>query len=217
MLKIDLYTTKGTKTGSLTLPKEFDEKPNLNLLAQAIRVYEERGHIGLRQAKTRSEVNRTTKKVYKQKGTGGARHGSRRAPIFVGGGVAFGPRALRRELTLPAKLVSKARNQALTHKVQSGEVVGLKEISKLTKTKVANEFGIKLREHLKPKTLSFVLSEKNKASAKFVRNLSYANVFLFKDVNAYHILKGGGIVLDEDIFSDKKQTKIIKPKTTNKK
>ncbi len=67
MIKAPIYTIKGTKTGEQTLPKDiFEVKPNLNLLAQAVRVYEERGHTGLRKTKTRSEVNRTGKKLYKQ-------------------------------------------------------------------------------------------------------------------------------------------------------
>ena len=108
MAKIDLYTIKGVKSGDLTLPKSFDEEINMNTLAQALRIYEERAHPGLRNTKTRSEVNRTTKKVYKQKGTGGARHGSRRANLFVGGGVVFGPRPDRRMLNISDKLKIKA-------------------------------------------------------------------------------------------------------------
>ena len=67
MIKIQKYTIKGVKSEEVALPKEFDVKANLPLLAQAVHVYEERAHVGLRSTKTRSEVNRTTKKVYKQK------------------------------------------------------------------------------------------------------------------------------------------------------
>ena len=91
MLKTKTYSLKGTKLKETSLPKEFGQKENLPLLAQAVRVYEERSHIGFAKTKTRAEVNRTTKKVYKQKGTGGARHGARSAPIYVGGGTAHGP------------------------------------------------------------------------------------------------------------------------------
>jgi len=101
-MKIQNYN-KGAKAGGVILPKEFGIKVNPLLLAQAIYVYEDRAHVGLRKTKTRSEVERTTKKVYRQKGTGGARHGSRRAPIFVGGGVALGPRPLKREVLLNQK------------------------------------------------------------------------------------------------------------------
>ena len=98
-MKAQIFSVKGVKTGEESLPKEFSQKVNLALLAQAVHVFEERGHVGLRKTKTRSEINRTTKKIYKQKGTGGARHGSRRANLYVGGGVALGPRPIRRILT----------------------------------------------------------------------------------------------------------------------
>ena len=63
MLKIDTYSPKGTKLTPLTLPKEYEAKENLTLLAQAIRVYEDRGHFGLAKAKTRAEVERDRKSV----------------------------------------------------------------------------------------------------------------------------------------------------------
>ena len=64
MLKAKTYSLKGTKLEDFSLPKEFGEKENLPLLAQAVRVYEERSHIGFAKTKTRTEVNRTTKKIY---------------------------------------------------------------------------------------------------------------------------------------------------------
>ena len=67
MLKINTYSIKGTKLADYSLPKEFDIKPNLNLLAQGIRVYEDMSHTGLRKTKTRAEINRTGKKVYNKK------------------------------------------------------------------------------------------------------------------------------------------------------
>src|SRR3972149_10697830 len=104
MLKVNSYSTKGTKLAAVTLPKDWEEKMNLALLSQVMHVYQDRLHIGLAKAKTRGEVNRTTKKWYAQKHTGGARHGARSAPIFVGGGVAHGPRPLRRELNLSDRM-----------------------------------------------------------------------------------------------------------------
>ncbi len=145
MVKAQIYTLKGTKTGEFTLPKGmFEVTPNLNLLAQAVHVYEERGHVGLRKTKTRSEVNRTTKKVYKQKGTGGARHGSRRANVFVGGGVALGPRPERRILTLPQALRNKAKIYAFSLKAKEKEIIVISGLSKIAKTKEAGEFLAKV-------------------------------------------------------------------------
>ncbi|MBI1872200.1 50S ribosomal protein L4, partial [Candidatus Collierbacteria bacterium] len=90
-----------TRTAKTTIPKKkaaptldsriFDYKVNEALLSQVIHVYRANTHQNTSKVKTRGEVNRTTKKVYRQKGTGNARHGARSAPIYVGGGVAHGP------------------------------------------------------------------------------------------------------------------------------
>jgi large subunit ribosomal protein L4 len=209
MTKIDIYTLKGVKSGTMSLPKEYVEAP-VGLLAQAIRVYQEREHVGLRQAKTRSEVNRTTKKVYKQKGTGGARHGSRRANVFVGGGVTFGPRAERRILTLPDKLKIKAKGGAFVSKAQDGGIIGVEGISKVEKTKAVGEFMGKITKELKSKKFTFVISDKNKAVLRFLKNLGAAEAYLFSDVNAYNILKSDLLVLDQDIFGAVKEKEVTK-------
>src|SRR3989337_4392523 len=94
-MNIDIVNSQNKKVDTMTLPKEIFGLPdNPNLMAQAIRVYLANQHQGSKKTLTRGEVNRTTAKVWKQKGTGRARHGSRKAPIFVGGGIAHGPRGV---------------------------------------------------------------------------------------------------------------------------
>src|SRR3989344_4174622 len=89
-LTVDVFDTKGKTVGKVTLPQEiFGAKINKELLAQAVRVYLANQRTGTASTKDRGEVHGTTKKVWQQKGTGRARHGSRRAPIFVHGGIAF--------------------------------------------------------------------------------------------------------------------------------
>lgn len=196
MLKVNTYSAKGTKLSDFNLPKEFDLKPNLNLLAQAARVYEERGHTGLRKAQTRAEVNRTGKKIYKQKGTGGARHGSRRAPIYVGGGVAHGPRPIRRILTLSAKMKAKAKGMAISFKVQNKQVVLVDGIGKIKKTSEAASVLKKLGKAIGAKRFTVALGEGNTA----FRNLEKVDTVLFKNMNAWQILKGGLLVIDKAVF-----------------
>lgn len=207
MAKIDLYTIKGTKTGDLTLPKSFGKEINMNTLAQALRIYEENAHPGLRNTKTRSEVNRTTKKVYKQKGTGGARHGSRRANLFVGGGVVFGPRPERRILNISDKLKITAKLMAFAYKLGKKEVVAVSGLSKIAKTKESAGFLKKLGGELKAKRFTFVLSEGAATVNKFIRNLKDASFVSYKDVNAFDIYYGGTIIMDEDIFGTKDVSK----------
>jgi large subunit ribosomal protein L4 len=187
------------KVTDIKLPKEYNIKPNLRLLAQAGRVYEERGHVGLRKAKTRAEINKTGKKLYKQKGTGGARHGSKRAPIFVGGGVAHGPRPIRKILTLPSKLKSLSKAMALSLKNSAKEVVVVQGVGTIQKTKEASEFVKKLEGN----RFTFLFSEKNKGAIKKVKNLKNTQTILFRNANAWVILNGGVLILDKDIFSTK--------------
>lgn len=200
MLKIKTYSIKGTKLADFTLPKEYEVEVNMNLLAQARRVYESLSHIGLRKTKTRSEVIRTKKKLYKQKGTGGARHGSKNAPIFVGGGVAHGPRPLKRLLELPKNMKKAALNMALTLKVKNGEVIVIDGANKIKKTKEASLFLTKIGSEVKANRFTYVSGGKNE-SLKFFRNIDKVNSLPFKDMNAYEVLKTGILVIDKESFT----------------
>src|SRR3990170_7427665 len=122
MIKLTIYSAKGTRKGSTNLPKSFIEKENLALLSQAVRVYEDRKHPGLSKVKTRGEVTASTRKIYRQKGTGGARHGAISAPIFVGGGIAHGPKGVKRILSLPKKMRKKALISSLNWKLKDSEL-----------------------------------------------------------------------------------------------
>ncbi len=213
MLKIDVYSAKGTKLTPITLPKEWEEKENPRLLAQAIRVYTDRSHIGLRKAQTRAEVNRTTKKLYKQKGTGGARHGSRKAPIFVGGGVALGPRPVKRILTLPEKMKQKALKLALTGAVKEGKVIA-GEID-FKKTNEANKFIGKVFEK-KGSIVLFVLKKESLKMTKFIRNIKSTKIVNFSNLNALDVFSSSNLIFDKSIFAKevkaKKETKETKKK-----
>ncbi len=209
MLKVNSYSAKGVKLLAITLPKEWDlavtTKNHTALLSQAVRVYIDRNHIGLRSTKTRSEVNRTTKKLYKQKGTGGARHGSKSAPIFVGGGVALGPRPLKRELTLPKAMRRKAVAIALSLAVKEGKVIA--GDLNFSKTKDANKFIKKVIEK-DIKRVTFIVTKENLKVIKFLRNIKNVTVKIFPSFNALDIFVGGLIVFDKTIFNKtKKETK----------
>ena len=205
MLKAKTYSLKGTKLEDISLPKEFGEKENLALLAQAVRVYEERSHIGFAKTKTRTEVNRTTKKIYKQKGTGGARHGARSAPIYVGGGTAHGPKPIRRVLTLPKKMVKLALFQALSSKLSRQQVIAISGIDKLVKTGDARNFLKKVSkiEGIKSKKFTFILSEKNIVVKRYLKNLEGIKIDLYKNLNVFGVYFGGTLIFDKEIFDKK--------------
>jgi len=205
MLKARAYSLRGTKLAEIVLPKEFGQKENLPLLAQAIRVYEERSHIGFAKTKTRTEVNRTTKKIYKQKGTGGARHGARSAPIYVGGGTAHGPKPIRRVLTLPKKMTKLALYQALSSKLSQKQIIVVSGIGKLAKTGEARDFLTRIAkaEAIKSKKFTFVLSEKNVSVKRYLKNLEGIKIDTYKDLNVFNVLFGGTLVFDNEIFAKK--------------
>jgi len=222
MAKVDVYSISGIKKGTMDLPKEMSGKVNTYLLAQAIRIYEDRFHLGLAKSKTRAEVAISTRKIYRQKGTGGARHGPRSAPIFVGGGVAHGPKGIKRVLTLPKKLRKSALNTALNLKVENGYLIVVDELASLSKTKVAYALIEKIIETLKDgkKNLkfTFVLTKENKSANLALRNIKNVEVTTFMNLNAYQVYFGGVIVFDKDALLSigKSKDKLTKAETEEK-
>lgn len=123
-------------------PRLFAATISQSLIAQVVHVYQSRSHQGTHQAKTRGEVNRTTKKVYKQKGTGNARHGARSAPIYVGGGVSHGPTGERpANLRVNRKMAATALIGLLSQKAKDNKV-NLFEIPKIAKPTVKAVKGL---------------------------------------------------------------------------
>lgn len=199
MIKIDIFSAKGTKLKQAALPKYLEEKLNDKLLAQAIHVYRDRAHFGTHKTKTRGEIKLTKAKWYKQKGTGGARHGARSAPLFVGGGKAHGPTGVDRRLTLPKKMRRKALAIALSQKAKDGRVVAVDGISKLKKTKEAQKLINKMTKD-KMKKITFVLSRTNLGSVRFLRNIKNVEIVSFNALNAYKVHFGGFLVLDKEVL-----------------
>lgn len=200
MLKAKVFSAKGIKMEDLSLSKEYGKDVNLNFLAQVARVYEAKGHIGLRKTKTRAEVVKSTRKIYKQKGTGGARHGAKSAPIFVGGGIAHGPRPEKRLLDLPLKVRRSAKLSAIAYKVSGSQGFVVDGIAKIAKTGEASQIIKKLAKEGLGGKIAVILASGGVAVKAF-RNLANVSVFTFGNVNAGDILKSRAIVLDKNIFS----------------
>lgn len=211
MSKASVYSAKGIKRPAITLPKIFSEKENKVLLAQAIRVYENRLHPGLSKTKRRGEVIASTRKIWRQKGTGRARHGARSAPIFVGGGKAHGPTGLKRQLALPKKMRQKALNVALSLKARNGRIIVVDNISSLKKTKEGQDFINKIvskeKKVGKDQRFTFVLADGNSEARLALRNIEGVEVEAYRNLNAYQVFFGGVLIFDKDIFKVKKGSK----------
>jgi len=223
--KAFVYSAKGIKSGSMSLPKDFSEKENMTLLAQALRVYISNEHPGLSKVKTRAEVDLTKRKVYRQKGTGGARHGAKSAPIFVGGGIAHGPKGIKRKLTLSKKLIRKALYIALSLKAKEGKIVVVRGLDSLKKTKETQGLIDKIKKETnenpsKEKTrVTFALSGLSPQVERNIRNIRGVNILPYKNLNAFSVYFGGVLILDSEVFvkSPKPQKAEVKPQLPQEK
>lgn len=123
-MKVPVMNLAGQQVGETELPAAvFGVEVNQPLMHQALLRQNANAHLGTHKTKTRTEVNRTTKKVYKQKGTGNARQGSRKAPHWVGGGVAFGPVNRSYNQDMPKKMRRGAIRSALSAKAADNEII----------------------------------------------------------------------------------------------
>jgi len=140
-MKVPVKSIAGKDLESIELPADiFEAKINIGLMHQAYVRQMANARMGSAKAQTRSEVNRTKAKWYRQKGTGRARHGSRNAPIFVGGGKAHGPRPRSFDKDMPRKMRRAALRSALSALVRDGQLIFVDEFKLAEpKTRVAAE------------------------------------------------------------------------------
>jgi len=123
MPNADLYDTTGKKTGTVDLPEAiFGIRPHRAVLHEALIAQLAGRRAGTQSTKTRSEVAGSTRKIYRQKGTGRARHGSRKAPLFKGGGIIFGPKPRSYKQATPKQVRRLAVRSALSAKASAGRV-----------------------------------------------------------------------------------------------
>ncbi|MDP1760545.1 MAG: uL4 family ribosomal protein [Candidatus Woesebacteria bacterium] len=203
-MKAKVYTIKGETKEDIVLPKEYGEKFSKALLKQAIRVYEDGTHFGLARVKTRHEVNKTRKKLYKQKGTGGARHGAKSAPIFVGGGVAHGPKGVKRVLRFTSKMKKKALLASLANKFESKGAVLVTGMEKIEKTSDGAKMIFALKKSLKIKSkVLIVLSKKNMKLTRFYKNIKDTEVICFDSLNPFLVMRKSLILIESNIFKKK--------------
>lgn len=213
-LSLSIYDIEGKEQKTVELPKDvFAVAENKSLLAQAVRVYLVNQRQGNVKVKTRSEVIGSTRKIYRQKGTGKARHGAIKAPIFVGGGVAHGPKQKDYNLKFNKKEKKIALYGALSSKLKENKIFGLDEKTLIMKPKtktVVNflkKLGLIGKNNLmilkKMETNNLVLAMRN------IPNISFVDV---NSLNPYLILKSSSLIFIENALEVFKN----KPKNDNK-
>lgn len=215
-MKLNKITPTG-KPIEVVVPEEiFATEINKTLIAQAIRVYLSNQRQGTSKAKTRSDVARTKAKWYKQKGTGRARHGSRNAPIFVGGGVAHGPKGVENwHLTMPTKQKLLSLRSALSMQLENTVISDI-PLETEGKTKYAKRFVDLLTKKTEEKILLVYKSpEENKIKRAF-GNLPKVVIQSARSLTTYQVAGADKIVLTSQglenlelrLFNKKEDTEI---------
>ncbi len=190
-----MATKKSTTTSISQDLSIFSADVKPSLITQAIHVYQENSHRGVSKTKTRGEINATKKKVYKQKGTGNARHGAKSAPIFVGGGVPFGPTGLG---SAPKSLNQKMKGQALLG------VLSL--FQKENRLVMVNSADIKesstksAQSVLGTDKAAFVFFSETQGLLKAISNLSNITILSARRLNAFNTASSPKIFLTPSAY-----------------
>jgi large subunit ribosomal protein L4 len=199
MSQATIFDTTGKKTDTIELPKDiFDGKVNTAIIHQAIVQYQANLRQGTVSTKGHAEVSGGGKKPWRQKGTGRARQGSTRSPLWVGGGVVFGPKPRDFSYSIPRKIRRLALKESLKAKHEHKSLVFIVDIKQpFEKTK---EFAKILKAlKLQGKTLA-VLEGSNPTITRVSRNIRAFNLMRAQDVNAYDILRSKNLLLSKSAF-----------------
>ena len=193
-MKADVITLEGKSAGSIDLDEAlFGLEPRADILHRVVRWQRAKAQAGTHSTLGKSDVSYSTKKIYRQKGTGGARHGSKKAPIFRHGGVYKGPTPRSHAHDLPKKFRALGLRHALSAKAQAGELIILDaatmtEAKTAILAKAAKELGWK-------RVLIIDGAEINENFARAARNIDTIDVLPSMGANVYDILKRDQLVI----------------------
>lgn len=199
-MQVPVHNTAGDQVGTVELPANiFEVEVNRGLMHQAYVRQMANARLGTAKAKTRSEVNRTKSKWYRQKGTGRARHGSRNAPIFVGGGVAHGPRPRDYSKQMPRKMRRQALRCALSALAADNQIVVVDEFT--MDTPKTREMRDTLGRLVGEQSALILVAERNEALEKSVRNLSNARTLRANYLNVRDLLSHDRVIIPQAALS----------------
>jgi large subunit ribosomal protein L4 len=198
-MQVDILNIKGEKTGrSLELPDEvFGVEPNNHVIYLAVKQYLAAQRQGTAKVKTRLEVKGSSKKLHRQKGTGGSRKGNIRNPLYKGGGSIFGPKPRDYDFKLNYKVKGLAKVSALSHKVKENSLVVVEDVKLETpKTKEVASILKSLKADNK-KVLVLTAQQQDQNFLLSFRNLPNVLGCEFRDMNTYDIVNSNVILLTE--------------------
>jgi large subunit ribosomal protein L4 len=197
-MELNVFNIQGKETGKkVNLSEEiFGIEPNDHAIYLDVKQYLANQRQGTSKSKERNEIAGSTRKIKKQKGTGTARAGSIKSPVFVGGGRIFGPRPRNYEFKLNKKVKVLARKSALSYKAKENGIIVLEDFnfeSPKTKEFLAIQNNLKIND----KKSLFILSEVNKNIYLSSRNLQGVKVVIASEITTYDILNASSVVILE--------------------
>lgn len=201
--QLSLHSSNGNLLGQLDLDdKVFGIEPNIHVMHLALRRQLNNARAGTASTKTRAEVRGGGKKPWKQKGTGRARAGSLRSPLFAGGGVIFGPQPRKYTISMPVKARRLALRSALS--ARTNEIKLIKDFSAVAEPKT-KEF-VKVLNSLEVSGKILIIAELNNAENQHLelsaRNLPYVKLILPANINVKDILEADNILITESAIND---------------
>jgi large subunit ribosomal protein L4 len=197
-MKLDILNIQGTKTGrTIELPADvFGIEPNENAVYLAVKQYLANQRQGTHKAKERSEISRSTRKLFRQKGTGGARRGDMKSPIVYGGGRVFGPKPRNYSFKLNQKVRQLARKSALSVKATNGQITVIENFT-FDAPKTQSFAAILTGLNIADKKALLVTPEYDANVYLSGRNMPRAGVMVAADLNTYAVMNTNALVLTE--------------------
>jgi large subunit ribosomal protein L4 len=205
-MQLDIYNIKGEKSGrSINLPDEiFAAEPNTHVIYLAVKQYLAAQRQGTHKVKTRAEVQGASRKLHKQKGTGGSRKGNIRNPLYKGGGTIFGPKPHKYDFKLNRKVKDLAKVSAISLKVKDNALMIVEDIN-MTAPKTSEFVSILKGFGADNKKVLFILPEYNETLHLSTRNLGNVLTNCLNDINTYDIMNSNVLLMTEGaakIFSE---------------
>jgi len=192
-MKHDVIKLDGGKAGSVELGDEiFGLEPRVDILHRVVRWQRNNAQAGTHKVKTRSEVSYSTKKIYRQKGTGGARHGARSAPIFRGGGIYKGPKPRSHGHDLPKNVRRMGLKMAISAKAKSGSLVIIDDIVSDGKT---SSLAKQIKSLGWKRALIIDGQKVNAEFAQAARNIDGLDILPSVGANVFDILKRDTLII----------------------
>ncbi|MEY3945568.1 MAG: ribosomal protein [Bacteroidota bacterium] len=205
-MQVDVLSITGSKTGrTVDLPEDiFGAEPNNHVIYLAVKQYLAAQRQGTHKVKTRAEVKGASRKLHRQKGTGGSRKGNIRNPLYKGGGTIFGPKPHAYDFKLNRRVKDLAKISALSHKSKANAVVVVEDLH-LEAPKTSTFAGMLKSLSVSDKKALYVMPELNENIFVSARNIPSVLASILSDINTYDVMNADVLVLTESaakLFSE---------------